>query len=430
MAIIRSLLRALAWIAFFLIAIFLALWLKMPRYASASYLRAERTLPRPLCGVAVDARCDPDTVSSDITLCYVRLSWHDFEPMENEFAFDWFDEEFHVEAWRQKGVKMILRFLCDIPSNEKHADIPDYLIEWLGEFAGRDYDDAFGKGFAPNYSAVPLQKRHFAVLSALADRYDFAFVELGSLGRNGEWAFGDDTLPLLSDAKIFLWQYTQIFPVQRLLLASPLRQARKLDCGLYLAHLEDSEATWRNLTRIEDGGYDERFGQISPPMPASFRGASTLTGSVPLETLSAAKLTYLCVEDGEFAHPSLLGYSFWVSDASWSESVRRGSSLRFSCTFNNGGVAAFCENWPLVLSLMDDAGNILTSSACEANLAHLRQGAHPIRAYLDVPHAVPKGEYRLALSIVDPATGEAAIELCMDGEKEGLCSILGRMTVR
>ena len=80
------------------------------------------------------------------------------------------DEENQISRWRKEGKHLVLRFVCDIPSDEEHMDIPEWLYEKSGE-AGRWYDGEDGKGFAPDYNNPTIISCHRKAVRAIGEHF-------------------------------------------------------------------------------------------------------------------------------------------------------------------------------------------------------------------------------------------------------------------
>ena len=109
-------------------------------------------------------------VREDVTLLYMDITWAELEPVEGQFAWDAIDAENQVARWQAEGKHMVLRFVCDIPGNSRHMDIPEWLYEKTGH-AGKWYDTAFGKGFAPDYSNEQFLAAHKKAVKAFGEHY-------------------------------------------------------------------------------------------------------------------------------------------------------------------------------------------------------------------------------------------------------------------
>jgi len=127
--------------------------------------------------------------AGDATLRYLELTWREAEPEEGVYAWEAISEKYDFASLREQGIHLVLRFACDVPGQETHLDIPDWLYAQTRD--GSWYDTDYGKGYSPNYANALFRAAHHRVLCALAEflgRDGFvSYVELGSLGHWGEW---------------------------------------------------------------------------------------------------------------------------------------------------------------------------------------------------------------------------------------------------
>lgn len=82
---------------------------------------------------------------------------------------------------------------CDLPGDEPHRDIPDWLYEKTKD--GKDYDISYGKGYSPNYANRVFIEAHAKAIAALGKRFGqdtfFSYVELGRPGTLGRVAMSN-----------------------------------------------------------------------------------------------------------------------------------------------------------------------------------------------------------------------------------------------
>ena len=95
------------------------------------FQKSQEIFGNPLMGYAPSAWYE--NVSEDISLLYMDITWAELEPEEGVYAWDSIEEENQINRWKKEGKHLILRFVCDIPGDEKHMDIPRWLYEKTGE---------------------------------------------------------------------------------------------------------------------------------------------------------------------------------------------------------------------------------------------------------------------------------------------------------
>ena len=138
--------------------------------------------------------------AQDSLLRYVELRWREVEPQEGVYAWDALDAQYGFRDLRARGIHLVVRFVCDVPGQESHMDIPDWLYAQTGD--GSWYSTDYGKGYSPDYSNATFRAAHRRVLSALGEHFGtdgfVTYVELGSLGHWGEWHIktGEGLVPM------------------------------------------------------------------------------------------------------------------------------------------------------------------------------------------------------------------------------------------
>ena len=84
---------------------------------------SDEAFGNPLMGFAPSAW--HSEVAEDVTLLYMDITWRELEPEEGVFDWAAIEEENQLERWRKEGKHILLRFVCDLPGDEAHMDIPD-----------------------------------------------------------------------------------------------------------------------------------------------------------------------------------------------------------------------------------------------------------------------------------------------------------------
>ena len=151
------------------------------------YEESKEQLFNPLIGYAPSA--EDEEGHEDTNLVYIGLTWKEWEPVKGQYDTDALEEKFHIAQWKEQNKHAVLRFLCDVPGDAEHMDIPQWLYERTGD--GTYYNTSYGSGYSPDYSNEFFRERHALAIQALADYFNedgfLAYVELGSLGHWGEW---------------------------------------------------------------------------------------------------------------------------------------------------------------------------------------------------------------------------------------------------
>lgn len=442
------------------VAIILVAWLKTPIMQVVRYRPVKHIITNPLMGFAAPADANPEDIVYPFSLVHAVLTFKDLEPQKDEFDFESFEKKNNFDVWREQGKRMVLRFVMDVPGELPHYDIPIWLAQEMGSEAGRHYKSFMGRGFAPDYNNEILQSAHGKALARLGDRYNedpfVAYVEIGSLGVNGEWWVDQSmpALPLLSVARTYAGAYTYAFPNTALLATSPYQSAKLIAAGLYNPFLGDADQTWNWIDMATYGGYEEQIGTDlrgigafyqSAPVGASIalnQSVEALLGGAPerlLDQLRECHATYVSgvpayglSEDaltGMRIAQEIMGYRLWVRSANWPKEARHGENMHVGLLLRNSGIAPMSQSWPLQLSLIKD-GDVAFSTICErVNTKALQPGEARLELDMELPIQLPAGDYQLGLSILDPATNEPAVEFAMVSIKHGMMSILGNVKI-
>lgn len=185
-------------------------------YDIVLYDASENVPANPLIGYAPPAR---DTEACENTdLVFIDLRFSEWEPEEGIFDTASLEEKFHIAEYKENHKHAVLRFVCDVPGEEGHMDIPAWLFEATGD--GQSYQDASGSGYTPDYANEVFLKAHKAALEALSSwcRQDsfVAYVEMGSVGHSGNWSdfvgVRPDLVPGETVLDQYAAQYSRAFP--------------------------------------------------------------------------------------------------------------------------------------------------------------------------------------------------------------------------
>lgn len=365
-------------------AVFLT-WLFYPREKVLSFSGTDEVLSVPYSGLAPDGRSED--LCEETSLVYVEVTLREIEPQEDVFDFSGIEEEYHIQKWKAMGKHMVLRLVLDDPGDTAHRDIPDWLFEQTGD--GTDYDNAYGKGYCPDYSNPVLIAAHqkaVAALAAWAEEDAFvAYVEIGSLGHWGEWHIltEDESLPRFPDADVqqaYVDAYTEAFGSAKLLMRRPFSVLPE-GAGVYNDMTGDPDDTEEWLSWISDGGAFEQTGEAlcanpeiwdNAPVGGEFTSGTSMTDlmgdsyETTKELVSGSHMTFIgpmIPEEEELDEQAkenaedlltCIGPRYHVSEAGFS-----GNRLRSFVTLtlsNDGTCPVYFENEKLVLYVTDKDG--------------------------------------------------------------------------
>ena len=400
---------------------------------SVSYAPFRGELVNPLIGNVAWADEDVDH-EQPFTLVYANLTWAELEPEEGQFDFVSFEERNHFDRWRAEGKRLILRFVMDVPSTNKHADLPDWLMDRVG---GAYYNISYGRGYCPDYTQEALIEAHAHVIRALGQRYDgdpfVAYVELGSLGHWGEWHIHDKAGQMPGEAirDRYAQAYKDAFTQTPLMMRRPFRFAAYNGIGLYNDAAGQPEDTQIWLDWIANGGTYDATGEVDAlvPMPDAWMispiGGELTNGIKKTAHLRAA--LEQTVSLFERSHASWIGPGSFVDierggedQAALDQLMQRiGYRLRISSAtidtdahtlsleWTNDGVAPFYQDWKPCLRLTEEDG---TQHVIALNM-HLVD-VLPDQAYT-VQATLPTISCKVEVGILDPINDIAGVALAM-----------------
>ena len=417
-------------------------WLSR-RKTIKQYKESQAAFGNPLMGYAPSAWYNE--VSEDISLLYMDITWAELEPEEGVYNWASIDEENQISRWRKEGKHLVFRFVCDIPGEEAHMDIPEWLYEKSGK-AGKWYDGEYGKGFAPDYNNPTIISCHEQAVKALGEHFGqdglISYVELGSLGHWGEWhvnySEGIQRIPREAVRDKYILPWTEAFPDARILMRRPFASAEKYGFGLYNDMTGQPEATQSWLGWINNGGEYDQTGEknVIVPMKDFWKTAPSggeFTSSLSMEEMLDTNLSGT-VEMIREAHTTFLGpkipdenyvdgykevlknmgYRLWVSMAEL-KNTAKGSRLKL--TWENSGVAPMYKEWPVYVYIEDESGKLVEKSRISIKISSLLPGekATTLTALeTERLNSLLEKGYRLSVGIEDPMTELPCVRFAME----------------
>ena len=417
-------------------------WLSR-RKTIKQYKESQAAFGNPLMGYAPSAWYNE--VSEDISLLYMDITWAELEPEEGVYNWASIDEENQISRWRKEGKHLVFRFVCDIPGEEAHMDIPEWLYEKSGE-AGRWYDGEDGKGFAPDYNNPTIISCHEQAVKALGEHFGqdglISYVELGSLGHWGEWhvnySEGIQRIPREAVRDKYILPWTEAFPDARILMRRPFASAEKYGFGLYNDMTGQPEATQSWLGWINNGGEYDQTGEknVIVPMndfwktaPSGGEFTSSLSMEEMLDTNLSGTVEMIREAHTTFLGPKIpdenyvdgykevlknMGYRLWISMAEL-KNTAKGSRLKL--TWENSGVAPMYKEWPVYVYIEDESGKLVEKSRISIKISSLLPGekATTLTALeTERLNSLLEKGYRLSVGIEDPMTELPCVRFAME----------------
>ena len=417
-------------------------WLSR-RKTVKEYKESHTVFGNPLMGYVRSAW--HNEVSEDISLLYVDITWAELEPKEGVYAWETIEKENQPVRWKNEGRHLVLRFVCDIPGQKKHMDIPEWLYEKSGK-AGTWYDGIYGKGFAPDYKNSTVISCHERAVKALGERFGqnglVSYIELGSLGHWGEWhvnySVGIQRIPGEDVREQYILPWMEAFPDAMILMRRPFAAAEKYGFGLYNDMSGHPQGTQSWLDWIGDGGeYDQTgeknamvsmkdFWKIAPSggeFTSSLSMEEILDANLAktVEMIREAHTTFLGpkIPDEDYAESSKevlknMGYRLWISKAEIKH-AGKGSCLKL--IWENSGVAPLYKNWPVYVYVEADAGKIIEKRKISMKISSVLPGKKITtltRLKTERLNSLLENGYRLAVGIEDPMTEIPCVRFTME----------------
>lgn len=185
----------------------------------------------------------PDNVPSTLEFYYIGLD----EIMTGWNQFDWTVLENTLRDAASRKTHVIWRIFCHYPG--QRLRVPKFLID-----AGIKLVSLSDGGVSPQYDDPTLLRAFELFIAALGERYDghrsLAFIQLGLLGKWGEWHTYPDG-GLISDNtkdKVVAW-YTKAFTNTKMQIRTPRRSAFTSGVGLH-----DDSFAYSTLDGEANGG--------------------------------------------------------------------------------------------------------------------------------------------------------------------------------
>jgi hypothetical protein len=220
-----------------------------------------KTVMNPYKGFAPD--CTNEDLCKEASLVYLELLWSELEPEEGDYRWDEIDRKYDLTRWKSEGKNLVLRFVCDLPTEEEHMDIPKWLYDRTGD--GQFYDIEYGRGYCPDYNNEVFIWEHAKVIAEIGRHFEkdgfLRYVELGSLGHWGEWhTYYEANLPRIPQQDIrkkYVAPYIEAFPYAMLLMRRPFSELPE-GAGVFNDMTGHPKDTTEWLDWIDEGGeYDE-----------------------------------------------------------------------------------------------------------------------------------------------------------------------------
>jgi hypothetical protein len=377
------------------------------------------------------------------SVVYLRFIWADAEPAEGRY--DWSVLDGPIAAARAKGRAIAFRVMTTNAHSRGYYSSPKWLFD-LGcrsfEYLRGGDDPTFGgvriPRIEPDYTDPLYLAKHAAFIRALGARYDghpgVEFIDVGSYGIWGEWhtphpapwevrrqiidmylaAFRRTPLVMMSDdAQAMAYGLPRGAGFRRDGVGSPSHEQSWIGSAKYKDVPGFAEA-WQRAPAVFEWYGDYAYLQKrawSFDRAVAFMLANHVTlindnvGAVPDEAMPQLR---------DLARRA--GYRFVLREVSHAPAVRRGRKLTVEMRWSNTGVGRLYREFPLEVYLLDSAGRVAARVRAAADPRTWLPGDHTATATVEVPAKLARGDYGLAVALVD-GEGRAAIRLAIDARE-------------
>lgn len=410
------------------------------------YSQTGEAFKNPMMGFAPNANYTKAV--GDNTLVYVDITWRELEPEEGVFAFTEIAESNHLKEWRKQGKKVVFRFVCDIPGNEAHMDIPDWLYEKTGD--GTFYDSSYGKGYSPDYENPVFIAYHSKAIEALGKEYGqdtfFCFIELGSLGHWGEWHVKYDAgikrFPAEAVCRQYVEPYLAAFPNAKLLMRRPFSFVKEYGLGVYNDMTGEPDATESWLDWIYHGGVYQSASEPlelpacekiweNAPVGGEFTSALSMEEMLvtkqeqTLGLLQESHMTFIgpkcpIANEEELDYPEEveevlknIGYRYGISSAKVVHN-RLSGTVSVKAEVTNYGAAPMYFPWKFCMYFLDRQGKVLARGETGLDLTELEQWAVTSVRIKWQDESLKEIRPVIAVGIENSETGNPEVFLDMD----------------
>jgi hypothetical protein len=381
------------------------------------------------------------------SVVYIRFDWAEVEPREGQFNWKFIDDV--ISAWKPRGAAVAMRVMTANAHSGGYYCSPKWLFDCgckgFEYLAGGGDPTSGGQAIAriePDYADPIYLAKHGACIAALGKHYDgtagVEFLDIGSYGIWGEWhtthpapvvvrkqivdmylqAFKKTPLVFMSDdVEVMGYALAHGTGLRRDGVGSPWEEQNWIGSPRY-AGVHGMADTWKRAPVVFEwyGDYDyQKSKGWSFDAAVKFMLNNHVSmindniGRVPPEAMpQLEKLARLA------------GYRFVLREVAHEKSARRGAVLDVTMKWANVGVGKLYRPFELRLSLRNAAGQTALSTNASADPRQWLPGEHEVTALMQIPASLERGDYTLAVALIDPANQGRPLNLAMDAPaKEG-----------
>ncbi len=364
------------------------------------------------------------------SIAYFRWYWDTLEPEEGKYNFEVVDQT--IEKARENGQKLAFRIMtCN-----GTPKAPQWYI--ASGAPGEEFND--GKSWKPDYGAPVYLEKQAQIIAAFGERYDghpdIDHVDIGSMGRWGEWHTGMPSVEVQKQVvDMYLEAFTKTPLVMLIAPAEALAHAVEHGAGWRADCFGDMrEGGWCHMdwypTQLEKTGIEDCWKTARVVFETCWTMQHWQEQGWDVEEIfeRALKMHPSAVNNKSSAVPEewwpqvnefskKMGYRLALRRLEHPASVRAGDELELRMQWENLGVAPCYDPYPLAFELCTDEGPACRMTT-EVDLTKWLPGEHAASATVEVPADLPAGKYTLRLGFVDPNSDQPALKLAIAGRDE------------
>jgi hypothetical protein len=110
----------------------------------------------------------------------------------------------------------------------------------------------------------------------------------------------------------------------------------------------------------------------------------------------------------------LAGYRFVLREVAHEKTMQRGATLDVTMKWANVGVGKLYRPFELRLSLCNAAGRTVITTKANTDPREWLPGEREVAAVVQIPAGLERGDYTLAVALIDPANPGRTLNLAMD----------------
>ena len=125
----------------------------------------------------------------------------------------------------------------------------------------------------------------------------------------------------------------------------------------------------------------------------------------------------------------LAGYRFLLREVAHEKTVLRGAALDVTMKWANVGVGKLYRSFDLLLSLRNDAGQTVITTKANTDPREWLPGERNVGAVVQIPAGLERGDYTLAVALIDPASPGRTLSLAIDAPAKDGWYLVSHMRV-